>query len=167
MVQELEVIHRAEVVAVLEREPDAPGAPPERARLAHEQVADRDAHRMGPVASHRGADEIVRGTVEQRNVPAAVRQERVEVDSAPVLVEQRSEPQILDADAARVQDGGERTRDVDTVEHPGGHVRRLLEWRPVMRRAETDDVAYPSRPFVASLETGVSRAADDQASHAV
>ena len=51
VVQQLEVIHRAEAVGVLEREFDAAAAAAaERAAFAHKQVADQATHRMPRVS---------------------------------------------------------------------------------------------------------------------
>src|SRR6185312_8607242 len=123
----------------LERDPASLAVAPSRGtRDPDQQIADERAD--GALVERRG-DEVVVGVGQKRDLLAAVAQVLVGVAVAPVLLDARSEAQILDADAARVQELAQGTRLWELHERPAERVGALLEVCPEMWRSQAEDVA--------------------------
>src|SRR3954447_11732677 len=109
MVEQIEVGQAWEMSPILDLERDraTPVAPcPGGAGKAHEQVAEDPAERL----REGGADEVVGGVREERDLLAAVAQVLVRIVTEPVRLGQRPVAEILDPDAAAVDDAAEGRR---------------------------------------------------------
>src|SRR5215210_1244174 len=123
VVEQREVAGAAEVHAVLLLEGDPAGAAAARgARLQHERVADQAAERMAIAAGDGRRDEAVGGALEQRDLRARGRLERVRIAVAPVLVHERTPAEVADAAAATAQEVREGARLREPREARAEHV---------------------------------------------
>jgi hypothetical protein len=104
VVEELEVDKAAEVLAVADGERDvaSASAPP----VGAGGLAERSVRAAG----HGGADGVVVGGSQQREVVAVVFPAHVRVAVGPVLVEQRAEAQVVDGGTASREPRGEGER---------------------------------------------------------
>ena len=102
VVEQREVVRGADVQRLLR--------PVAGAGLEHEPVADHARHRMVGAARDRRGDEAVAGVLEQRDLLAGGRAQRLGVAVAPVLVDQRAAPHVADPGAAAAQEAREGPR---------------------------------------------------------
>ena len=168
MIEQRDVVRGADVQPELGLEAElARARRARRARHQHERVADHPAERMARAAGHRGGDEAVRRALEQRHLLAGGGAQRLGVELAPVVVDQRASAQVADAGAAPAQEAAEHPRLGEPAEPEGRVVHRLLERRAHVRRAERDDLADAVDPGVAVELRDVRGAAGHQPAHRV
>src|ERR1019366_7228307 len=169
MVEQFEMMNSAEPAARLRGERDAlaSAAPAMRAGRLDEQVANHGTDRATGIARDRGADRVVVRPGEQRSVVPMIAQAAVLITARPVVGEQVTVPQILDARTRSVDQGHERPCFCDLAQSPACEPGRAGQRGTKVGRTEVKDVAYWPRPRHRLLRPVVTSAANDQAAHGV